>query len=120
MSLVQSTDQSVCLNPSMNHSSEIDLNFDVLTLNVKGLRDYRKRRKIFNYIKKHILPEGIFFLQETHSLKQDEGLCSAQFRGTLKFSHGTNDSVDVLIGFSENLDFTIEVSTGIRKEDICC
>ena len=60
----------------MYYSSEIDLNLDVLTLhvNVKGLRDYRKRRKIFNYIKKHILPEGIFFLQETHSLKQDDGL----------------------------------------------
>ena len=92
----------------MNHSSEIDLIFDVLTLNVKGLRDYTKRHKIFNYIKKHILPEGILFLQETHSLKQDEGLWSAQFRGTLKFSHGTSDSRGVLTGFTDNLDFTIE------------
>ena len=47
-------------------------------------------------------------MQETHSLKQDEGLWSAQFRGTLKFLHGTNDSRGVLIGFTENLDFTIE------------
>ena len=92
----------------MNHSSEINLNLNVLTLNVKGLRDYRKRRKIFNYIKKHILPEGIFFLQETHSLKQDEGLWSAQFRGGQNFSHGTNDSRGVLTGFTENLDFAIE------------
>ena len=31
-----------------------------------------------------------------------------QLRGTLKFSHDTNDSRGVLIGFTENLDFTIE------------
>ena len=41
-------------------------------------------------------------------MKAYEGLWSAQFRGTLKFSHGTNDSRGVLIGFTENLDFTIE------------
>ena len=34
---------------------------------------------------KHMLPECISFLQEAHSLKQDEGLWSAQFIGTLKF-----------------------------------
>ena len=42
-------------------------NFDILTWNVRGLLDYGKRRKIFNWIKKHTSKEAIVLLQETHS-----------------------------------------------------
>ena len=41
--------------------------FDVVTLNVRGLRDYTKRKKIFQYLKKQTTSKGIVFLQETHT-----------------------------------------------------
>ena len=46
-----------------------DLNFDMISLNAQGLRDYTKRRKVFNFMKKHTSSKGIIFMQETHSLK---------------------------------------------------
>ena len=37
--------------------------FDVVTLNVRGLRDYTKRKKVFQYLKKQTT-----FLQETRTV----------------------------------------------------
>ena len=47
-----------------------DLSFEVITLNVRGLRDLKKRRKIFNWIKKHTSKESIMLLQETILMKK--------------------------------------------------
>ena len=44
--------------------------FDQITYNVRGLRDFKKRRKLINYMKKHSSSQGIIFLQETHSTKK--------------------------------------------------
>ena len=41
--------------------------FDILSLSTTGIGDSIKRRKLFNYAKKHISSAGIVFLQETHS-----------------------------------------------------
>ena len=49
-----------------------DLNFDMTSLNAQGLRDYTKRRKVFNFMKKHTSSKGVIFMQETHSLKTYE------------------------------------------------
>ena len=49
-----------------------DLNFDMVSLNAQGLRDYTKRCKVFNFLKKHTSSKGIIFMQETHSLKTCE------------------------------------------------
>ena len=46
-----------------------DLNFDMISLNAQGLRDYTKRRKVFNFMKKHTSSKVIIFMQETHSIK---------------------------------------------------
>ena len=40
--------------------------FQVVSYNVNGLGDDWKRRKIFNYMKKHSSWKAIVFLQETH------------------------------------------------------
>ena len=87
-------------------------NFDILTWNVRGLGDYGKRRKIFNWIKKHISKEAIVLLQETHSTEIIEKQWEQLWRGSIKFSHGTSSSRGTLIAFSEGLDFKI------KKEDI--
>ena len=42
--------------------------FEIITFNVKGLGSFEKRRKVFNYLKKHTAANAIAFLQETHSI----------------------------------------------------
>ena len=49
-----------------------DLNFDILSWNVRGLGDYQKRRKLFNWVKKHMSKNPIVFMQETHSSDRNE------------------------------------------------
>ena len=82
--------------------------FDLITYNVRGLRDFKKRRKLFNYLKKRSSSQGIIFLQETHSTKEVEKFWKAQWGGQIMFSHGSNDSRAVLIAFREGLHFTVE------------
>ena len=51
-----------------------ELNLDIISLNTAGLGDFTKRRKIFSYLKEHVSREGIVFLQETHSVRNDKKL----------------------------------------------
>ena len=41
----------------------------MISLNVQGLRDYTKRRAVFNFMKRHTSSKGIFFMQETLASK---------------------------------------------------
>ena len=66
----------------------------ILTFNVRGLRDYKKRKKIAKWI--HDKNIGIVLLQETHSTDTDETFWSSQFKGDCYFSHGTNTSKGVM------------------------
>ena len=81
---------------------------DITSFNVKGLRDYKKRRKIFNYAKKHRTKNGIAFFQETHSSREIENAWANQWGGKVIYSHGSNDSRGVMIAFREGLDIKIE------------
>ena len=87
-----------------------DLDFDILSLNVRGLGDHTKRRKIFNYIKKHVSRNGVIFLQETHSVQKDEQVWTNQFgcgTGSVFFSHGKSDARGVLIAFQEGKKYKV-------------
>ena len=44
----------------------------MISMNAQSLKDYTKRRKVFNFMKKHTSSKGIIFMQETHSLKTCE------------------------------------------------
>ena len=44
-----------------------ELNFDIISLNTRGLGDLTKRKKIFNYVKKRVSRRRIILLQETHT-----------------------------------------------------
>ena len=70
-----------------------------------------KRRKIFNYLKKHSSPESIIFPQETHSMEKAESAWTNQWRcgrSSILFSHGTSDSKGVLIASREALEIKVE------------
>ena len=97
------------MNLNIYHPRPMDRqpSFDVVTLNVRGLRDYKKRKKIFQYLKKQTKSKGMVFLQETHTCIKKKAHYKNMWRGTMKFSHGTTDSRGVLIAFRESLNFKI-------------
>ena len=78
---------------------------DALTYNVRGLGDERKRRKIFNYIKKNTSRKSIILLQETHSIQKVENLWCYQWHGDMIFSHGTSGSRGVCVAFRYDLEY---------------
>ena len=88
-------------------------NFDIISLNTAGIGGPNvasKRRKIFNFAKKHSSPNGIMFLQETHSTEKVEAIWKNQWgfgKGDVHFSYGKSDSRGVLIDFREGLDYKI-------------
>ena len=47
-------------------------NFDIHTWNVRGLGDYGKRHKIFNWIKKIYLKRLLFYCKRPIQLKSSE------------------------------------------------
>ena len=76
------------------------LEFNTISLNVRGLRLVKKRTKIFHWLKKHGADKGISLLQETHATSDSENEWKTHFRGDIIFSHGSSKSrgVAVLIG----------------------
>ena len=83
-------------------------NLKIGTYNVKGLRDNKKRRKIFNYL--HQKQFDIICLQETHSVQADEGYWKNEFGGSTFFSHGTSDSRGTMILIRKNAPVKVENS----------
>ena len=69
--------------------------WDILSLNVRGIRDQLKRRSIFAYLKDH--SPKIIFLQETYSEPSDEMIWKSEWGGEMFFSHGTKHSKGVCI-----------------------
>ena len=82
---------------------EIKAEFNVISLNVRGLRSLNKRRGIFSWLNKQ--KADIAFLQETYSTPQDEIFWKTQGKGQTFFSHGSNHSKGALILVRQGLDF---------------
>ena len=75
-----------------------------------GTGGYKKRRKVFNHLKKHSSHNAVIFLQETHSTKIVKKVWLNKWgcgTGNIIFSHGASDSRGVLIAFREGLDIEI-------------
>ena len=83
------------------------VDFEILSYNTQGLGDERKRRKIFNYIKKHTSGKAVVFLQETHSTKKHENLWKYQWHGDMIFSHGTSGSRGGCVAFRYNSEYKL-------------
>ena len=67
---------------------------NVLSLNVRGLRDTSKRRSIFEFYRKRC---DILCLQETHSTPDDEQLWNNEWGSAGHYSHGTSAAQGVAI-----------------------
>ena len=94
-------------------SSLIDssLDFDILTLNTRGIGGYKKRKKVFNFLRKHSSRNANIFLKETHSTANCEKIWTNQWSSgeeKIYFSHETSNSTGVLIAFREGLNYRVE------------
>ena len=60
-------------------------NYNFISNNVKGIKASEKWLKLFEYLKNNINDNGFIFLQETHSLSNDELKWKDEFGGPLFF-----------------------------------
>ena len=81
-------------------------NYNFISNNIKGIKASEKRLKLFEYLKNNINGNGFIFLQETHSLSNDELKWKDEFGGPL-FSHGKSNSCGVAIGYCDTEDFKV-------------
>ena len=83
-----------------------NLNFKMLSLNVRGIRSLDKRKALFNWLAKE--KSDIVLLQETYSTPGVVNLWKSQWRGDIFFSHGSEHSKGVMILFREKFDYEIK------------
>ena len=76
-----------------------------LSNNANGLLSRKKQIKMFKYFKDKIGNNDIVFLQETHSSKNTYNEWCDDFKGRIFFSHGTQSSCGVMIGFLGSITF---------------
>lgn len=79
--------------------------FAVMTFNVNGLGDAKKRRRIFHKI--HESKIDFVFLQETHSTINDEPYWQAEWGAKIFFSHGTSKARGVALLTSKKVKFVL-------------
>ena len=65
--------------------------------NVKGFQSTTKRLKLSKYFKDKIVSNVFLFLQETHSIVNDEIKWRHDFKGEVFYSHGKSNSCGILI-----------------------
>ena len=79
--------------------------FDLLSLNTRGLSNFSKRRAIFTYCRRN--KADIAFLQETHSTPETQSRWKNEWGGRILFSHGKHNSRGVAILIRNSLDVDV-------------
>ena len=79
------------------------ISFSRLSLNIRGLRDKFKRKKLLNWFKKM---KHIILLQEIYSSIKIEEQWKLDWGGVI-FSHESNHSKGYLISVNNNVDFKL-------------
>ena len=79
-----------------------------ISLNTRGISNYRKRRTIFTWLRKQ--KPDVIFLQETHSTQGNEACLQKEWGATLICSHGANNARGVAILIRNNFDCVVEDS----------
>ena len=82
-----------------------DHSLNLLSLNAKGLSNFRKRRTIFTWCRKR--NSDIIFLQETHSTLSTQLKWKNEWGAELICSHGSSNSRGVAILIKKGLDCVI-------------
>ena len=82
-----------------------NINFKLVSLNVRGIRSFEKRKAVFNWLYK--CQADICFLQETYSTPEVVNIWKKQWKGNTFFSHGSCHSKGTMILVKEQLDFKL-------------
>ncbi len=77
----------------------------IISLNVRGLSDFKKRRSIFNWCRKS--QADLILLQETHSTDCVVNRWQQEWGGKILFSHGTSNSRGVAVVIRNGSNITI-------------
>ena len=77
---------------------------EIMSLNVRGLRQDLKRKKIFTWLQKQTI--DIILLQETHSTIEIENKWIAEWGGKFYFAHGENNARGTGILIKSNISNT--------------
>ena len=81
--------------------------FKLLSFNVRGLGNPKKRRMVLSSLKKQ--DTDIVFLQETHSTKTNEKIWKSEWGSKfIYFSHGKSNARGACIMFKNNVDFDVQ------------
>ena len=83
-----------------------NLKFKAISLNVRGIRAFEKRKSTFNWLIKQ--NADICFRQETYSTSDVVDQWKKQWPGECFFSHGSNHSCGVAILIRKSLDFQMK------------
>lgn len=78
------------------------VSFKVASINVNGLGDVRKRRLVFNYLRR--FKRTIFLLQETHCPPGNGRLWKSQWGGSMFLTEESGRSAGIATLFSRDLD----------------
>ena len=70
----------------------VKCNLEIASFNARRLGNKRKRKKVFNILKKHTSLNTVIVLQETHSTKEVEKLLEYQWRHKIFYGDGTSNS----------------------------
>ena len=81
--------------------------FSVVSLNVKGIRDSEKRRKIFLWILKHGADRSVLFIQEAHCTPEIVTSWSKEWKAPSFYCCGTNQSRGVIILICQYVEFKL-------------
>ena len=81
-----------------------DINFRLISQNVRGLNDNLKREVVFNRMREK---GEVIFLQETFSTPEKGNQWRLSWDGSVYLSHGMHNSRGVMILISKNLEHEV-------------
>ena len=88
-------------------SMKRNLNFKMLSLNVRGIQSFDKRKTMFHWLVKE--KSDIIFLQVTYSTLGVKNIWKSQWKGDIFFSRGSEHRKRVMILFKEKFDYEIKI-----------
>ena len=80
-------------------------NFKMISLNVRGLRMFKKRRAVFTWFRRK--KADVIFVQESHSTREDEVKWKNEWGADIFFSHGKSNARGAAILLRNGLDYKI-------------
>ena len=80
----------------------------LLSLNVRGLSNFKKRRAIFSWCRKQ--KADLIFLQETHSCREREAQWKKEWGAEILFSHGRTNARGVAVFIKKGFDIDIRLT----------